>query len=370
MSQRSDPLERVLRAQQRFSTASLETPSETIQRVGWAQPALSACLRAAVELKLFEKLTSVPKSSDSLANEVGASPLLIARILRHLNAEDVVAEPEPDTFVAHLTQALTEPRYSQGMVYTYDVAGLSFRQLPAYLKKTDYEMPTKLEDGPFQFAHNSKVPFWVWLAENDYLDAFNAYMAGYRQGKPVWTQDGFYPVTKRLLSNKTSDDEVLLVDVGGGMGHDLAHFKSEFSQAPGRLVLQERPEVVDSLKTLPGGIEAQKHDFFTEQPVQGARAYYLHSVLHDWDDESCIKILQQLRPAIKAGHSKLLVNELIIPDKEAHWSATSMDFLMMVLGGIRERTEAEWRRLIEKASFKVEGIWTFEPGAESIIEAS
>lgn len=102
--------------------------------------------------------------------------------------------------------------------------------------------------------------------------------------------------------------------------------------------------------------------------LTGAKAYYLHSVLHDWDDDNCIKILRNIRPAMKPGFSKVLVNELIIPDKSPHWSATSMDFLMMILGGIRERTELEWRAIFEKASFKVNGIWTYEPGTESIIE--
>ncbi|KAG6354382.1 hypothetical protein INS49_004399 [Diaporthe citri] len=35
-------------------------------------------------------------------------------------------------------------------------------------------------------------------------------------------------------------------------------------------------------------VELQVHDFFTPQPVKGARAYFTRSVLHDWPDEqSC-----------------------------------------------------------------------------------
>ena len=101
----------------------------------------------------------------------------------------------------------------------------------------------------------------------------------------------------------------------------------------------------------------------------GANAYYLHSVLHDWDDVSCLKILRNIVPAMSPGHSKVLINEYVVPDYVAAWSVTSMDWLMMALGAVKERTEKQWRALLEKVGLKVTGIWTFEQGTESLIEA-
>ena len=72
---------------------------------------------------------------------------------------------------------------------------------------------------------------------------------------------------------------------------------------------------------------------------------------------------------MKQRYSKLLVNDLIVPNTGAVWSVTSMDWLMMALGSVRERTETDFRILIEKAGYKVEKIWTVEQGTESIIEA-
>lgn len=85
-----------------------------------------------------------------------------------------------------------------------------------YLQNTNYRVPDKLDSGPFQFAHNTTVPFWAWLGENpSYLASFNSYMGGYRRGKPFWAQEGFYPVASRLLDSENNSSGVLLVDIGG-----------------------------------------------------------------------------------------------------------------------------------------------------------
>ncbi len=92
---------------------------------------------------------------------------------------------------------------------------------------------------------------------------------------------------------------------------------------------------------------------------------FIHFVLHDWDDETCHKILTQLRGAMKPGHSKLLINENVILDKGAAWSITSMDWVMMVLGAVRERTELDWQHLLQSAGYGIVKIWTYEQGTES-----
>lgn len=251
---------------------------------------------------------------------------------------------------------------------SYDVAGPSFRGLPEYLKSIDYSHPTKLTDGPFQAAHKTQLPFFAWLDQNPpYLQIFSSYMAAYRAGKPSWVDPGFYPVSERLAEG-VDDNGVLLVDVGGGRGHDLQELKEKHPSLPGRLILQDQADVIS---TVSGGniFEATTHDFFTPQPVKNARAYFLHSVLHDWGDDDCVKILEQLRPALKPGYSRLLINEIIVPDRNPTWPVTSMDQLVFVLGAMRERTEAHWRNILKRAGFKVVKIYNYEMGSESLIEA-
>lgn len=95
----------------------------------------------------------------------------------------------------------------------------------------------------------------------------------------------------------------------------------------------------------------------------------MHSCLHDWPDSKAHTILTSLKPSVTKGYSKLLINENVIPDRGAHWLSTALDIAMMANFSASERTEQNWRTLLESAGFKVVKIWTYEPGTESLIEA-
>lgn len=96
-------------------------------------------------------------------------------------------------------------------------------------------------------------------------------MAGYHLGRPSWSDEGFYPVKERLLEgfDLGNNDAVLLVDLGGGIGHYTEQFRSGFPDAPGRLILQDLPVVLGQVQGLHPRIERMEYDFFTEQPVKG-----------------------------------------------------------------------------------------------------
>ena len=85
----------------------------------------------------------------------------------------------------------------------------------------------------------------------------------------------FYPVRKRLVGNSKSEkDAVILVDIGGGLGHDLAEFRTKHidtdSDIRGRLILQDKPDVIAQVAPETSrGLEVSVHDFFTEQPIRG-----------------------------------------------------------------------------------------------------
>jgi len=62
---------------------------------------------------------------------------------------------------------------------------------------------------------------------------------------------------------------IFLVDVGGGLGHDLELLKEKHERLPGRLILQEKEEVLNQMPATNNVYEKMTHDFFTPQPVQG-----------------------------------------------------------------------------------------------------
>lgn len=229
-----------------------------------------------------------------------------------------------------------------------------------------------MANGPVQHALQTDKPFFAILQENVRLgSAFNDFMTGYGKARPSWVD--YYPIEERLLT-RPSQEAPLLVDVGGGLGHDIAEFHAKHPNAGGKLVLQDTASVISQAQSstppLSAAITPTAHDFFTPQPVetQHARAYYLHLVLHDWDDASCRKILGHIRDAMKPGHSKLLINENVLKDTGAPWQQTSLDWTMMAMLVNRERTESQWRELFGSVGLKMVGVWAKDVASESVIE--
>lgn len=94
----------------------------------------------------------------------------------------------------------------------------------------------------------------------------------------------------------------------------------------------------------------------------------MHSVLHDWTDDNCRKILSNIVPAMERGFSKILINENVIPDTNAYWETTSLDIIMMSDFASQERTTRQWQNLVESVGLKIVKIWTAQRGVESLIE--
>lgn len=179
--------------------------------------------------------------------------------------------------------------------------------------------------------------------------------------------EGFYPVAERL--GGVGESDVLIVDVGGATGHDLAEFHRKRPAMSGRLILQDQAAAISSIQENDRpGIECTVHDFFTPQPVKGAKVYYMHSVLHDWSDDNARKILTHLKDALKPGYSKVLINENVVDDQGADWKITSLDWVMMEMLGSCERTETQWRALVKNVGLEISGIWKGEGATESLIE--
>jgi len=98
----------------------------------------------------------------------------------------------------------------------------------------------------------------------------------------------------------------------------------------------------------------------------GARAYYMRMILHDWPDDLCIAILKHLTAVMKPGYSKILINDIVVPEKGATRFMTQSDWAMLTFLGAMERDEAQWRQLFERAGLKVVGLTSANP--ESVFE--
>lgn len=207
-----------------------------------------------------------------------------------------------------------------------------------------------------------------WLATNqDQQTLFNSYMASRRQGRPMWFDA--YPVERLLGHGVPYEETVLLVDVGGNQGHDLSRFRQEHPHLPGKLILQDLPDVVEGVSGRHSGVEVMGYSFLDPQPVQGARAYYFRSIFHDWPDHICQQILLNTISAMAPDYSRILIVDFVLSDTDTPLMQAALDIQMMSIGAGVERSERQWRNLLDSVGLEITGIWSQSSGMESVIEA-
>lgn len=264
--------------------------------------------------------------------------------------------------------------------YTYQLVRSAFSHcnpcnvnLPSFLEKNQYREPldTKKSDN---HVDTFGCVFFDYCQENHAAGSnFIGSMAAIGNHKMDWTE--VYDTTALVQGADLTGEAPLFVDIGGANGIDTARLLSKHPDLPADagLVVQDLPEVTNTHgakgEQLDRRIARMEHDFFTPQPLVGARAYFFHAVPHDWPDEDCARIFENVKGAMRQGYSRLLVYEIVLPARGASSLMTSLDLTMMsVLSGL-ERTEERWRRLLEGCGLRIVGISRHPMAVESVIEA-
>ena len=143
----------------------------------------------------------------------------------------------------------------------------------------------------------------------------------------------------------------VLADIGGGYGQFLSAILQVY---PGmRGILLDTPTVIAAAsKQLASRACRQRCTLvpgnLLEAVPQGATAYLMSGVIHDWDDEHAVRILDNCRRAM-APNGKVLVVEMVVPAERESPLSTLLDLNMLVMTGGRERTETDFRRLFDAA---------------------
>ncbi|KAL5349386.1 hypothetical protein ACLOAV_005677 [Pseudogymnoascus australis] len=354
---------------------SLEKPHERIMRMCYHDSAIFMATKVLIDLGIFKILTKTaePVTASKLAQDTGADCALVERLLKHVAIEFFVDEAGPDTYVANDTTWCIATPGGQGTVEDAFQMVRVVSAFPDFLRETNYVNPADKDKSAWKYAYNTDQHFFEYVnspGREKKLEAFCNHM----EFKTVGLK--WYEVPE-IMEAALGDAEVgnhdtLLIDVGGNGGHDLIGFHRAHPSMPGRLILQDLPAIIQSLDSAAlaqQGIEAIGHDFFTPQPIHGAKAYYLKMCLHDWPDPQCIQILSELKHALKPGYSRILLNEIVIPDEKAGWFETSVDMLMMQVHSAQERREREWVALVDAVGgLGVKHIWDVDGAVEKVIE--
>jgi predicted O-methyltransferase YrrM len=164
-----------------------------------------------------------------------------------------------------------------------------------------------------------------------------------------------------LLENCDFTGIETIADIGGGFGHLAIALLQKYPRlratvmdvpdvvriAPGRVPLNDAT-VADRLEYVGG-------DMFDSVPP--AEVYVLKLIIHDWEDEKCIRLLANCRRSMR-GNGRVICIDSVLPPM-GNTSATSAkfrDLLMLVLITGRERTEAQWQQLYGAAGFEIRSI--------------
>lgn len=115
-----------------------------------------------------------------------------------------------------------------------------------------------------------------------------------------------------------------VVDMGGSHGQAMMAVAEKYPHL--HFLVQDLPATIDAHPAVPemlqGRVEFAAHDFFTPQPARNADAYFFRWIFHNWPDKYCVRILQNLVPALKPG-ARIIVNEWVLPEANSVSSRTN-----------------------------------------------
>jgi hypothetical protein len=318
----------------------------------------------AAQLGLADQLADGPKDAMLLASNTATHPPSLYRLLRALASLGVVDEREPGRFA--LTPLGTQLRTgapgslrNSALLYGGERTWQCWGDLHHSIQTGETAMRHLYGEGSFEYlsAHPQGAAI------------FNKAMAE-ATGEVARAVAAIYDFAKFRQ----------IVDVGGGSGTLVA------------AVLASAPLLRGIVFDLPAGVteaprqladagcadrcEVVEGNFFQSVP-SGADAYILKSIIHDWDDDRSAAILRNCRTAMSATSRLLLVERVMPIQMQAEYShrrMAMMDMHMLGLLGGRERTEAEYRTLLDASGFTLSCILPLSAVAEcidtSIIEAT
>jgi biotin operon repressor len=307
---------------------------------------VSRAVYIAAKLGLADLLTDEPKSSEELAQATGTDASALHRLMRTLSSVGVFAEDNQQRF------ALTPV----GATLQTDVPGSLRAWVLMQLGEEHYQawghLMHTVRTGQMAFDHAFGMGVWKYQAQHpEHAKIVDEAMANLV---------GVYDTA--VLASYPFSTIHRLVYVGGGDGSLIIALLRANPEMNG--VLFDLPHVAEKAKKrladagLAERCEVVAGDAFVSVPG-GGDAYVLSRVMNGFNDERALAILNNCY-RVMTEKSKLLLIQRVLPVRVKYSDAIQAlvlsDFNMMVMNGGRERTEAEYRTLLEAAGFEVNKI--------------
>lgn len=296
---------------------------------------VSQALHVAARLGLSDLLAEGPRGLADLARSTSTHAPTLARLMRALTGVGVYEQDGEDQFAnSELSELLRS------------------------------DVPGSVQGWAAFFGRSHHWQAWAGLYDS-VLTGENAFTTVH--GTPVWEYRRQRPEEQeafdRAMTSRTGalTDSVVdaydfgrfgtVVDIGGGVGALLAAILARNPGVHG--ILFDQPDVVADAGTLfeLAGVESRYESVggsFFESVPEGADAYLLKAIIHDWSDADSVTILRACRRAAPAHGTVLLVEQLLGAGPDPVGTAFS-DLNMLVGPGGQERTVDEYRQLLEAA---------------------
>ena len=306
---------------------------------------IASSIQVAAYYGVADLLQDGPKSIAELAAATQTDPDSLYRLLRALASVGFFEEAKTDV-------AFEERRFAQTPFSQYlcqDVPGSMYamvRQFGSEWERRSWgELAYSIRTGQPAFDHIFGKSCWQYLAEDRPEEG-----AIFHQAMSAFSQT----INTATVQAYDFSGIQTIMDVGGGQGTFLLAILQAHSALQG--VLFDHTQAVEGARELIAQARLEERcrlmagDFFASLPSIGVDACILKQVLHDWDDPHCLTILKNCRRVLEPG-KKLLIAELVLPESHAPSFGSFLDLEMLLNTYGRERTEQQYRILLEQSGF-------------------
>lgn len=327
-----------------MSTAQAMQTVQSLTMGYWA----SRCIQVIAEIGVADILGEEPQTAEALAAALGVKAGPLGRVLRCL--------------VNHGVFTLRDERFSHNAAsrLLVDDGSPSLRSLVRMMGLKAHwaaygELDVTLRTGEPGIALATGGSFFDHLAADPAAGrVFDEAMAG----------RAFGHIAPVLAAYDFSGFRTI-ADIGGGSGHLLAAVLEKVPHAQG--VLFDLPAVAARAAERPHPRARYIGGDFFKDPIPPCDAYMLMTVLHDWSDAEAVQILAAIRRAAPPNAKLLLLEAVIGQHDDGYDVAIDLDIEMLVMTTGRERSKAEWTRLLADGGFRLGRVIPMG-GASAIIE--
>ena len=324
----------------------------------WVSQTISSVTRLDIP-DLLQQHGPLTASQLTSAHGVAASPEFLHRVLRACASAGIFTEDADGRFgPTPLSEVLTASSAASLKKLVEVFGGLWWRVWTG--------LPEALGEGAPQAKARLGMEYW------DYLNAHPKDMEDFGEAMKSNSAASMLGVIEHCDFSSARK----VVDVGGGLGHMAIELLRRNPQLTASVVDLEdlipiahkhaesvEPDVLARLSFVGG-------DMFADVPA-GDR-YILKHIIHDWDDDRCIRLLQNCRARME-GDGRVYCVDAVLPPlgNTAAGPSKFLDINIMLFIPGRERTEAEWRQLYYEAGLEVVSIVPLQDNfGTSIVEGT